>query len=104
MSNYQKVMRVDNHCFLQEMDLSTDTAFYRDIHGKLLMSVDSSGYCTDVDGKPSGKFSMRWPAETWYYESADGTTVIDTDRKMLFDHAEPAVIAKLFADVLSDSL
>lgn len=99
MSLYEKLLYVDGKRLTQAMDLDTDTAYYRDGRGFLLMQIDSSGNCSDADGKPLGKFSMRWPAETWYYTSEDGT-VIETQYKLLFEKAEPHVIAQLFSDKL----
>jgi hypothetical protein len=99
MSLFETTLKINDKRFVQQMDLGTDTAFYRKMNGDLLMSIDSSGYCKDAEEKRCGKFSMRWPAETWYYEAEDGT-VIETNKKMLFDFAEPEVIAQLFATVL----
>lgn len=100
MSQFEKLVIIDGKRFKQEMDLDDDTAYYRDGRGNLLMKIDSSGYCTDIDGKPCGRFRMNWPAETWRYESEDEKIIIDTPHKLLFDNAEPMVIAKLFADKL----
>jgi hypothetical protein len=99
MSLFATTLRVNDKRFQQQMDLGTDTAFYRKLNNDLLMSIDSSGNCKDAEGNPCGKFSMRWPAGTWYYEAEDGS-LIETNQKMLFDKAEPEVIAQLFATVL----
>lgn len=84
--------------FVQQMDLSTDTAIYRDMEDNILMTVDSSGYCLDSKGEPFGKFSLNYGGDhTWHYESEDHK-VIQTGCVELFDKAEPFVIAKLFGD------
>jgi hypothetical protein len=82
--------------FVQQMDLSTDTAIYRDLEDNILMTVDSSGHCFDKDDKPFGRFSMNYGGDhTWFYEGED-YRVIQTGCIELFDKAEPFVIAKLF--------
>jgi hypothetical protein len=96
---YTKYIKKGNFRFVQQMDLSTDTAIYRDLEDNILMKVDSSGKCYDRDDKPFGKFGMNYGGDnyTWFYESED-YHVIQTGCIQLFDQAEPFVIAKLFGD------
>lgn len=93
---YSKLWNLDGFRFQQEMDLTTDAATYRDLEGNLLMTVDSSGNCTDNNGEPFGAFRLNYGTDqSWYYEGAYGT-IIQSAERQLFDKAEPVVIAKLF--------
>lgn len=94
---HKEVLRINGFTFTQEMDLSTDTAYYKDMDGKVLMVVDSSAYAVDGTGQPLGHFALdRQTFTTWNYTSDDGRTEIITGQTLLFDKAEPFVIEKLF--------
>lgn len=98
---YKKDFNLNGFVFTQEMDLSTDTAYYKTEDGTLLMEVDSSGNATDGEGNLIGRFRLtpeegRRLGERWRYVNADTTQVIDTPYQHLFDDAEPYVFEKLF--------
>lgn len=93
---YTKHFLKNGFRFVQQMDLSTDTAIYRDTKDNILMKVDSSGNCYDRNDEPMGEFRLNYGGDhTWLYESEDHQ-VIQTGCIQLFDQAEPFVIAKLF--------
>lgn len=88
--------RVNGFILRQKMDLSTDMAFYEDMNGQLLMTVDSGGTAFDKDGNVIGEFKLNYSTDhTWYFEGEDGT-VINTPYKLLFEQVEPFVVEKLF--------
>lgn len=97
---YRETVTINGLHFIQEMDLTTDTAFYRAMSGELLMEVDSSGGCFNAGGNQLGRFHLHWKDNTWYYEAETGE-VIETSHKLLFDRAEPEVVAKLFPEQLA---
>jgi hypothetical protein len=99
---FEKVLTVDGCTFVQKMDLTTDTAFYETLDGKLLMRVDSNADVLDADDNQIGRFNLdfsKGSRPTWYYRSTNGVLIF-TNYELLFDDAEPYVVAKVFREQL----
>jgi hypothetical protein len=92
---FKDVKYVDGFRFTQEMDTRTDTATYRDMGGHVLLTVNSHGRCFGALGLACGAFKLKYPGDVWCYEGEDGQ-VIETNHTLLFEKAEPEVVAKLF--------